>query len=69
MLMILVDNTEETSMNSKKITSIDSSLPVPGTVYAIPEGTHADLDIQDDKEEAFSYRSTMPWRSKFHRKG
>lgn len=39
----------------------DSKLPVPGTVYQIPTGTHADLDLQDDKEMVlqryYSYRS------------
>lgn len=37
----------------------DSKLPVPGTVYQIPIGTHADLDLQDDKEQIlqrYSYR-------------
>lgn len=35
-----------------------SRLPVPGTVYAIPSGTHADLDLQDDKDQVLqdSYR-------------
>ena len=36
----------------------DSRLPVPGTVYSIPTGTHADLDLQDDKDQVLqeSYR-------------
>lgn len=36
----------------------DSRLPVPGTVYSIPIGTHADLDLQDDKDQVLqdSYR-------------
>lgn len=34
------------------------SLPAFGTVYSIPEGTHADLDLQDDKDQVLqdSYR-------------
>jgi hypothetical protein len=38
--------------------STDSHLPVPGTVYSIPTGTHADLDLQDDKDQVLqdSYR-------------
>lgn len=44
---------------SAKATRQDSKLPVPGTVYQIPVGTHADLDLQDDKEQVlqrYSYR-------------
>lgn len=36
---------------STKTSQQDSKLPVPGTVYQIPVGTHADLDLQDDKEQ------------------
>lgn len=45
-------------MNSNANTS-NQSLPVPGTVYAIPADTHADLDLQDDKEQIFYRRGTM----------
>lgn len=38
------------TMNTDK-NEHDSRLPVPGTVYQIPTGTHADLDLQDDKEQ------------------
>lgn len=31
-------------------------LPEPGKVYAIPADTHADLDLQDDKERIFYRR-------------
>ncbi len=37
----------------------DHSLPVPGTVYSIPADTHADLDLQDDKEQIFYSRGSM----------
>lgn len=40
-------------------TSDESRLPQPGKVYQIPEGTHADLDLQDDKELVFYRRSTL----------
>lgn len=36
---------------SKKTTQQTGKLPVFGTVYQIPVGTHADLDLQDDKEQ------------------
>ena len=36
----------------------DHSLPVPGTVYSIPADTHADLDLQDDKEQIFYRRGS-----------
>lgn len=41
---------------------IDHSLPVPGTVYLIPADTHADLDLQDDKEQIF-YRRGLAFNS------
>lgn len=36
----------------------EARLPVPGTVYSIPADTHADLDLQDDKDQVLqdSYR-------------
>lgn len=37
----------------------DHSLPVPGTVYSIPADTHADLDLQDDKEQIFYRRNSV----------
>lgn len=39
-------------------TNDESRLPVPGTVYSIPTDTHADLDLQDDKDQVLqdSYR-------------
>lgn len=40
-------------------TSDEHRLPQPGKVYQIPEGTHADLDLQDDKEIIFYRRSGM----------
>lgn len=36
----------------------DSRLPQPGTVYSIPADTHADLDLQDDKEMIFYRRGS-----------
>lgn len=50
---------EETRMNKDtKQTNQSGSLPAFGTVYSIPEGTHADLDLQDDKDQVLqdSYR-------------
>ena len=38
----------------------ERKLIVPGTVYQIPADTHADLDLQDDKEQVlqrYSYRA------------
>ena len=52
-------------MNSTPNETNDHKLPTPGTVYSIPEGTHADLDIQDDKEEAFAHVARS-WRNKYY---
>ena len=44
---------------STEATQQGNKLPIPGTVYQIPVGTHADLDLQDDKEQVlqrYSYR-------------
>ncbi len=45
-------------------TQIEHTLPKPGTVYRIPEGTHADLDLQDDKEVIF-YRHSGARRFRY----
>lgn len=44
-------------MNKDSITN-SHKLPVPGTVYSIPADTHADLDLQDDKEQIFYQRGS-----------
>lgn len=38
-------------MKNMSQAKVDHSLPQFGTVYSIPEGTHADLDLQDDKDQ------------------
>ena len=58
-------------MNSNSRETNESKLPVPGTVYMIPTGTHADLDIQDDKDQALQdafARAGRAWRNKFRRR-
>lgn len=39
--------------------SNDHRLPEPGKVYVIPADTHADLDLQDDKEQIFYRRGSQ----------
>lgn len=41
---------KEENMKAQTSNSKEAKLPVPGTIYQIPTGTHADLDLQDDKE-------------------
>lgn len=46
-------------MSTKATQNHGTDLPIPGTVYKIPVDTHADLDLQDDKEQVlqrYSYR-------------
>lgn len=45
----------------------ESRLPVPGTVYSIPTDTHADLDLQDDKDQVLqdSYRRRARQRNMY----
>jgi len=45
--------------NSSNSNLSDHRLPVPGTVYSIPADTHADLDLQDDKEQIFYRRGSQ----------
>jgi hypothetical protein len=45
-------------MNKDTIHNQESKLPVPGVVYQIPADTHADLDLQDDKEQALQRYSS-----------
>ncbi|GEM_PF-1935522 len=47
------------STNLSSSSSNDHALPVPGTVYTIPTDTHADLDLQDDKEQIFYRRGSQ----------
>lgn len=37
----------------------DHRLPEPGKVYLVPADTHADLDLQDDKEQIFYRRGSQ----------
>ena len=45
-------------MKKMDTTKRASQLPAFGTVYSIPTDTHADLDLQDDKDQVLqdSYR-------------
>lgn len=45
-------------MNKNAQQGHESRLPVPGIVYQIPADTHADLDLQDDKELALQRYSS-----------
>lgn len=44
---------------SNDLNNSEHALPVPGTVYNIPADTHADLDLQDDKEQVFYSRHSQ----------
>lgn len=45
----------------------DHRLPEPGKIYTIPADTHADLDLQDDKEMIFYSRKSDNYISYFQR--
>lgn len=56
-------------MKRKEVSNNQSRLPIPGTVYSIPAGTHADLDLQDDKDQILqdSYRRRARRRQSYRR--
>lgn len=53
---------------SKVSKSNDGYLPKPGTIYSIPADTHADLDLQDDKEQIFYRRNYSSGYFRFRRR-
>ena len=65
--MIAASHKKETLMSNTH-NNTDHNLPVFGTVYAIPADTHADLDLQDDKEQVFSNRRSQSRRTYSSRK-